>query len=84
MATDAGMAGKSDLTEHLIFATGQGAVLVTCDRPFAGRAAQRSDHAGVICWTGILNDIGGMVTTLTEFGETYSHEQAAGRVFWLK
>ncbi len=39
MAIDSGMTGKSDDTEHLPFAAKNGAVLVTRDKPFAGRFA---------------------------------------------
>jgi hypothetical protein len=57
---------------------------VTRDKPFAGRTAKRTDHAGLICWTGTPDDIGGMVRALTTFAETHTSEDIAGRVFWLK
>lgn len=82
-AVEAGMEGKTD-PQHLKFATEQGAVLVTFDRPFAGLTTQKTDHAGLICWTGANSDIGGMVNSLTQFAKTYTSEQVKGKVFWLK
>ena len=84
MAVDVGMTGQDDDTGHLPYATEQDAVLVTLDRAFAGRSMQRDDHAGMICWTGRSDDIGGIVRALTEFAETHTPEDAAGQVFWLK
>jgi len=63
-AVDVGMEGKDDDTEHLPYAMEQHAVLVTRDRPFAGRTQKYTNHAGLICWTGAFNDIGGMVRLL--------------------
>jgi predicted nuclease of predicted toxin-antitoxin system len=83
MAVDIGMKQKDDLEEHLPLATAQGRVVVTFDRPFAGRASKQTDHAGLICLTCAQDDIGGAVRALTEFVETHSPEEAAGRVFWL-
>jgi len=37
MAIDVGMEGKDDDTEHLALAAEKGLVMVTFDRPFAGR-----------------------------------------------
>lgn len=84
MAVDVGMEGKDDDTEHLAYATQHAAVLVTRDRPFAGRTAKRTDHAGLICWTGDDDDFGGMVRVLHRFAEQYTSEQVRGCVFWLK
>jgi hypothetical protein len=85
MAVDVGMTGKNDDTEHLPFATEQGLVMVTFDRPFAGRTMSRTDHAGLICLSeSIRHDIGRIVTVLIEFAEQHTTEQAAGNVFWLK
>ncbi len=84
MAVEVDMTGKDDDTEHLPFAAEKVAVVVTRDLPFAGRAAKRSDHAGVICWTGAQNDLGGMIRALTEFAGSYTPEEVAGNVFWLK
>ena len=84
MAIDSDMIGKDDDTEHLPFATENEAALVTLDRAFAGRAAKRSDHAGVICWTGTQDDIGGMIRALSEFGENHAPNDVSGQVFWLR
>jgi predicted nuclease of predicted toxin-antitoxin system len=48
MAVDVGMEGKSD-EEHLAFATYHQAVLVTFDRPFAGRTQTRTDFFALFC-----------------------------------
>jgi predicted nuclease of predicted toxin-antitoxin system len=84
MAVDAGMVEKDDDTEHLPFAAQNQAVMVTLDKPFAGRAMQRTDHAGLICWTGSQDDIGGVIRALSELAETHTLEDAAGSVFWLR
>lgn len=84
MAVDVGMTGKDDDTEHLKYATERSAVLFTRDKPFAGRVGKRDDHAGLICWTGADNDFGGMIRALSEFGELYTMNETAGKVFWLK
>jgi len=83
MAADNGMLEKPD-PEHLQRATEQGMVLVTFDRAFATLTSERSDHASLICWTGALNDVGGIVRRLSEFADTHTAEAAAGHVFWLK
>ena len=83
LAVDVDMVGKDDLAEHLPLAAEQGRVLVTFDRPFAGRASQLAEHAGPICLTCGQDDIGGAVRALTEFAEQYTPEETAGRVFWL-
>jgi hypothetical protein len=84
MAVDVGMVKKDDLKDHLPYATARGLVMVSQDRRFAGLAQRRSDHAGVICWTGATDDIGSLVRRLAEFAEKHSSEQVVGRVFWLK
>jgi predicted nuclease of predicted toxin-antitoxin system len=84
MAADVDMRNKDDDTEHLPFATEQGAVLVTRDKPFAGRTVKRTDHAGLICWTGKDDDFGGMIRVLSAFAEQHTAEEIEGRVFWLK
>jgi len=84
MAVDVEMIEKDDLSEHLVYATKQGAVLVTRDKPFATRTLSTKDHAGLICWSGAQNDVGGMVRKLAEFAEKYTAEQSVNRVFWLK
>jgi hypothetical protein len=84
MAVDEGMVQKDDLTEHLTFATKNGLVMVTCDRPFASRAMSKTDHAGLICWTGILDDFGGQTRLLSEFAERHNPEEVKGQVFWIK
>ena len=84
MAVDAGMIEKDDLIDHLPYAAQRGAVVVTADRPFAGRASRLANHSGVICWTGSLDDIGGTIKALIRFAGQYQAEAAAGRVYWLK
>lgn len=84
MAVFVEMIQKDDLGEHLPYATEKGYVLVICDRKFAGLAAQTSDHAGLICWTGDNDDYGGMVKRLSEFAEQHTSEAVRGQVFWLK
>lgn len=83
MAVDVDMRGKDDV-EHLRYAAEHDLVLVTHDHPFAGRTMKHSDHAGLICWTGSAQDIGGMVRTLIEFAQTHRPDDARGRVFWRK
>lgn len=84
LAAEIGMISKDDDMEHLPTATEMGAVVFTHDHPFAGRTANRTDHAGLICWTGGETDIGGMVKALSQFAERYSADEVAGQVFWLK
>ncbi len=84
MAVDVAMVEKEDLAEHLAYATAHNAVLVTRDKPFATRALLVENHAGLICWTGKQDDIGGMVRRLSEFGEAHTSEQSEKQVFWLK
>ena len=84
MAVEVDMTGKDDDTEHLPFAAEKGAVVVTRALAFAGRAVKRTDHAGVIRWTGAQNDFGGMIRALTEFAGSHTPEEVAGNVFWVK
>ena len=85
MAVDVDMAGKDDDTEHLTYATQNELVLVTFDRPFAGRTMAISDHAGLVCLSEKLrDDVGGIVRLLIAFAEQYTSASARGRVFWLK
>ena len=84
MAVDVGMTNRDDDMEHLPYATQRGLVLVTLDKPFAGRTQKHTGHTGLICWTGEKQDVGSMVRALIAFAEQHSPEQVAGRVFWLK
>jgi hypothetical protein len=84
MAVDESMVKKDDITEHIVFANQQGAILVTYDRAFAGRAMKQTDHPGVICWLGELDDIGGIIRELLRFAGEHSPTEVAGRVFWIK
>jgi hypothetical protein len=84
MAVDVEMVKKDDLTKHLVYATEHGLVLVTFDRPFATRAMALTDHAGVVCWTGIQDDFGGQIRLFGEVADKHTPEETAGRVFWLK
>ncbi len=84
MAVDVDMRGKDDLGEHLVYAAENQRVIVTRDMPFAGRAMQRADHAGLICWTGESQDIGGMIRVLSKFADEHNPEDVKGQVFWLK
>jgi hypothetical protein len=83
-ANDVGMTEKDDDTEHLPYATSRQLVMVTFDRPFAGRTMSRSDHAGLICLSGSQDNIGGIVRILSEFSDQHTAETVAGRVFWLQ
>lgn len=84
MAVDVGMASKDDDSEHLPYATQNGLVIFTRDKPFAGRTAQHTDHAGLICWTGRDDDFSGMIRQLLKFADDHSLEDCVGRVFWIK
>ena len=84
MAVDVGMVGKDDLTGHLTCATEHGLVLVTHDKPFAGRAMSLPDQTGVLCWTGAPRDYGGMIRAFSSFATQNQPEAIKGRVFWLK
>jgi hypothetical protein len=84
MAVDVEMVSRDDDTEHLRYATEHDLVLVTRDLPFAGRASKRSDHAGLICWTGSGDDFGGMIRRLAQFVDQNSSEIVQGSVFWIK
>ena len=83
MAVDVKMEGKPD-DEHLQYATERNTILVTRDKPFAGRAMSQPHHAGLICWTGEQDNIGGMVRHLSDFAQKYAFEDVKGQVFWLK
>jgi len=83
MANDSGMTEKDDF-DHLAFAAEHGQVLVTFDKPFAGKVMQRTDHAGLICLTGSSDDMGGIVRALSQFAERYEANDVIGQVFWLK
>jgi predicted nuclease of predicted toxin-antitoxin system len=85
MAVDVDMSQKDDDTEHLPYATEQGLILVTFDRPFAGRTMSVTDHAGLVCISeNLRDDIGGIIRVLLEFAEQYATEDTTGQVFWLK
>jgi predicted nuclease of predicted toxin-antitoxin system len=85
MAVDVAMQGKDDDTEHLVYAAEHALVIVTFDRPFAGRVMSRTDHAGLICLSEKLrNDIGTIIRLLSQFADRYTLETAQGNVFWLK
>ncbi len=84
LAVDVDMTQKDDDTEHLPYATQNDLVMVTFDRPFAGRTAQRTDHSGLICLSErYRSDIGGQVRLLSTFANT-NEENISGHVFWLK
>lgn len=85
MAVDVGMSGKDDDGEHLPYATRTGMVMVTFDRPFAGRTMSHTDHAGLICLNEKLRtNIGAIVQMLHTFAKQHTPGNTAGRVFWLK
>jgi predicted nuclease of predicted toxin-antitoxin system len=81
MAVDLDMQEKDDLSEHLPLASSQGRILVTFDRPFAGRASQLTDHAGLVCLTCEPDDIGSIVRALIQFAQRHTGEDTAGNVF---
>ncbi len=82
MAIDVDMTEKAD-PEHLAYATEEGHVMVTFDRPFAGITSKSTEHGGLICLSGTQDDIGNMVRKLTAFAEQHAPEDVAGLVFWL-
>jgi len=83
MAVDVGMVKKDDDTEHLPYAAANNLVMVTFDRPFAGRTMKRGDHGGLVCLSGAQDNIGNIVRTLSQFAEQHSPEDVVGQVFWL-
>ncbi len=84
MAVDVGMMQKDDDTEHLPYATERGLVIFTRDEPFAGRTLKRTDHTGLVCWTGDDDNFGGMIRKLIDFAERFTAEEVLGQVYWLK
>jgi hypothetical protein len=85
MAVDVGLDAKDDDTVHLPYATEHQLVVVTFDRPFAGRTEKRTDHAGLICISEKLRkDIGASIRALIQFAEEHTTDDTKGRVFWLK
>lgn len=85
MAVDVGMVEKDDDAEHLVYATQRDMVMVTFDRPFAGRTMSRTDHKGLVCLSeSVRSDIGAIIRLLASFSEKITPEQASGQVFWLK
>jgi len=84
MAVDAGMEGKWD-EEHLAFATERNLVMVTFDRPFAGRTQSRSDFYGLVCLDpGLQRDVGRIIEILVEFAQLFDAEKDTGQVYWMK
>lgn len=84
LAVDVDMMDKDDDTQHLPCAAENELVMVTQDRPFAGRISKRGDHAGLICWIGEQNDFSSQINRLQDFANTYESEAVVGQVFWLK
>ena len=85
LAVDVGMTQKDDDTEHLKYATENGLVMVTFDRPFAGRTMSHIDHSGLICLSeSFRSDVGGQVRLLSAFAASHTAENVTGNVFWLK
>jgi predicted nuclease of predicted toxin-antitoxin system len=85
MAVDVDMTDKDDDTEHLPYATQNQLVMVTMDRPFAGRTVSRTDHNGLICLDNSMQlSVGRIVNALTKFTEEYTPEMCEGQVFWVR
>lgn len=83
-AVDVGMEGKDDDTEHLPYATQNNLVMVTFDRPFAGRTMLRSDFIGLICLReDIRSDVGKIIEELITFAELFDPLKDSGQVYWL-
>jgi predicted nuclease of predicted toxin-antitoxin system len=84
MAVDVGMEHKDDDTEQLPYAAEHDLVLVTFDRPFAGRTMSRSDHPGLICLSeAVRPQTGKILEILVEFAELYDPEHDSSQVHWL-
>jgi predicted nuclease of predicted toxin-antitoxin system len=84
MASDVDMIDKDDDLEHLPYATVHQLVLVTMDKPFAGRTLARIDHTGLVCWMGEQNNFGNQIAALSNFAASHSLEETKGHVFWVK
>jgi predicted nuclease of predicted toxin-antitoxin system len=85
MAVDVDMTDKDDDSEHLPYATQNQLVMVTMDRPFAGRTLLRTDHSGLICLDNTMQvNVGRIVNALTKFAEDYTPDMCAGQVFWVR
>jgi predicted nuclease of predicted toxin-antitoxin system len=85
MAVDVGMMGKDDDTEHLPYATQNRLILVTSDKPFAGRATKRTDYLALIYLSKALHDnIGEAIIRLAEFLDLFDETRDAGQVHWLR
>ncbi len=85
MAIEVGMVEKDDDLEHLPYANEHNLVMVTFDRPFAGRTMARTDHHGLVCLAeDFRNDIGGQIRALLKFSKDHTSEGIIGNVFWLK
>jgi predicted nuclease of predicted toxin-antitoxin system len=83
MAVDVSMTGKPD-EEHLAYASEHNLVMVTFDRPFAGRTGSRTDFLALICLANdIRDDVGQIIQVLVEFVELFDLEKDRGQVFWL-
>jgi predicted nuclease of predicted toxin-antitoxin system len=85
LAVDIGMVQKDDDSEHLPFAQEQELVMVTCDRPFAGRTMMIIEHSGLICLSeNLRKNISASARALVQFAENYTSEDVKGIVYWLK
>jgi len=82
-AVEVGMTQKDDLTEHLVYATQHELVMVTFDRPFAGKASKTTEHAGLVCLPGPQDAVGTVVKLLAQFAADHTAEDVAGQVFWM-
>jgi predicted nuclease of predicted toxin-antitoxin system len=83
IANDVGMREKAD-SDHLAYATAHGHLMVTFDRRFAGQAATKTEHGGLVCLSGTQDSVGGIVRALVANAEQHTREETIGHVFWLK
>ena len=79
--TDAGLVGATD-QEQLMFAHGEGCVLVTRDADLLRLDAQGAEHAGIVYWTE-RRSIGQLISALDILSLESTEEEMRGRVVFL-
>jgi predicted nuclease of predicted toxin-antitoxin system len=79
--TDARLVGATD-QEQLLFARGEGRVLVTRDADLLRLNAQGAEHAGIVYWTE-RRSIGQLISALDVLVLQSTEEEMRGRVVFL-